>query len=546
MAKSIDPLSTTARWRPAANEEEQREVLEHRLRLFAKLAFFSFWILVGFTGALYWAYPGTESVNADLVWAVAAGGLALMAAVWYFGLIRRRRSIAVLRFIETFFTLVIGATFGFLAFSQIDKPPNGWAAFLFATYTIFGRVLIIPSTGARTFWLSSLAYAPMIGAVVLINHYHPNAVGLPPPALLVGVLFLGTCTVILATTGSQVLYGLRKQVREAMRLGQYILGDKIGEGGMGAVYKASHTMLRRPTAIKLLRPGKNTSLDLERFEREVQLTSELTHPNTIAIFDYGRSPDGVFYYAMEYLGGTDLETLVRAYGAQPPDRVINILRQVCGALDEAHSRDFIHRDIKPANILLCQRGRVPDIVKVVDFGLVKEVGSQGLSGSNIIAGTPAYLSPEAVIHPDRVGPASDLYAVGAVAYFLLTASTVFQGATPVDVCLKHVEESPTPPSQRVSTPIPPALEAIIMQCLEKDPADRPESAMALRAALGKISKNGGWDRETALQWWSEFEAGTVETGSAPSTIVSAPATMTVDLHDRTAVELGLADEPGEV
>jgi serine/threonine protein kinase len=314
---------------------------------------------------------------------------------------------------------------------------------------------------------------------------------------------------------------------------------------MGTVYRASHAMLRRPTAIKLLRPGKSTALDLARFEREVQLTSELTHPNTVAIFDYGRSPDGQFYYAMEYLGGTDLESLVRNFGPQPANRVVHIIQQVCGALDEAHSRDFIHRDIKPANILLCQRGRDPDVAKVVDFGLVKEIGREGISGTNIIAGTPAYLSPEAVTHPDKLGPASDIYALGAVMYFLLTGKPVFAGATPVDVCLNQVEKTPTPPSRQTDNPIPGELEDIVMQCLTKDPAKRPESALALRTALDTVPRTEDWDRDTALEWWAEFEAEEVETGSAPRTIVSSPATMTVDLRGRSAVAQELAEAQEE-
>jgi len=545
MSSGIDPLSPTARWRPAANEMEQRDLLEQRVRLYAKLSLLGFCVLVGFTMLMYWTNPETESVHAKLVWVVAFASLAATTMVWYVGVHVRRRSVATLRLVEAVLTLSIGSIFGFLAYAQIDKPPNTWVAVLFNTFMVSGRVLVVPSTGARTLWLSSASWLPIIVAAGLINAYHPNALGLPPVILQVGVVMLSAVSVALATIGSQVLYGLRKQVRQAMQLGQYTLGDKIGEGGMGAVYKASHAMLRRPTAIKLLLPGKNTQLDLARFEREVQLTSELTHPNTIAIFDYGRSPDGVFYYAMEYLGGTDLETVVQEYGAQPVDRVVNILRQVCGALDEAHSRDFIHRDIKPANILLCQRGRVPDVAKVVDFGLVKEVGGEGISGSNIIAGTPSYLAPEAVTHPESVGPASDLYALGAVAYYMLTGAPVFDGTTPIEICLKHVEQPPRPLSQHCPNPIPPELDALIMQCLAKKPADRPASALVMREALDRVPSVGDWDREIGLVWWSEFEAHVIDTGSAPRTIVSSPATMTVDLQDRTDLEVVLPTEVKE-
>ncbi len=248
---------------------------------------------------------------------------------------------------------------------------------------------------------------------------------------------------------------------------------------MGVVYKGYHAMMRRPTAIKLLNIEVMNANAIERFEREVQITSQLNHPNTVAIYDYGRTPEGVFYYAMEYLDGIDLQTLVEQYGPQPESRVISILLQICGSLYEAHAQGLVHRDIKPANIMLNRRGGQADVIKVLDFGLVKEVNPDRAPDKhdNGLSGTPLYLSPEAIQSPALVDACSDLYAVGAVGYYLLTGKTVFEAQSVVELLQMHITETPLPPSQRGDVPVTQELEHILLSCLEKSRARRPQTAV---------------------------------------------------------------------
>ncbi len=265
----------------------------------------------------------------------------------------------------------------------------------------------------------------------------------------------------------------QKAAIEAQQIGQYKLERKLGSGGMGVVYQARHAMLRRPTAVKMLEPDKVNEGTIERFEREVQITSQLNNPNTVAIYDFGRTPEGIFYYAMEFLDGIDLQSLVERYGPQPVPRVIHILQQVCGSLYEAHSLGLVHRDIKPANIMLNRRGGQPDVVKVLDFGLVKALDDQrqaGLTQNASLTGTPLYMSPEAIQMPNSVDARSDIYAVGAVGYFLLTGQPVFEADNVVELCQKHVAASPVLPSERIGKPLPEELESALLACLEKSRA----------------------------------------------------------------------------
>jgi serine/threonine protein kinase len=299
---------------------------------------------------------------------------------------------------------------------------------------------------------------------------------------------------------------MRDAVVAAGQLGQYALEKKIGEGGMGSVYRARHALLRRPTAVKLLEPSKTTEVSVARFEREVQLTSQLNHPNTITIYDYGRSPEGVFYYAMEFLDGYPLDVLVRKFGPLPDGRVINILSQVCGSLSEAHAAGLMHRDIKPANIMITARGGVYDFVKLLDFGLVKAVDShkmQTLTAADTVTGTPLYMAPETIRDAEGCDARGDLYALGAVGYFLLTGHAVFESANVLEIMRSHVESPPVPPSQRANRPISRSLETVVLQCLAKSPTDRPQSAAELAAALEQCVPLESWGKAEAAIWWRQ-------------------------------------------
>jgi hypothetical protein len=334
----------------------------------------------------------------------------------------------------------------------------------------------------------------------------------------------------------------RRRLTEAelklKQLGQYTLEEKIGEGGMGVVYRARHALMRRDTAIKLLPPDKAHPEAIERFEREVCLTCQLTHPNTIQVYDYGHTPEGVFYFAMEYLVGLNLHDLVHRFGPLPEGRVVHILRQVCDSLAEAHALGLVHRDIKPANIFLCDRGGVPDSVKVLDFGLVRQfVLSNGDPNHATVevgaVGTPSFMPPEAIQNPNLSDPRSDIYSVGALGYFLLTAQNVFEGDNVLDLYARHLKETPVPPSRRTDNPISPELERTLLNCLEKDPARRPADVVQLREQLAASPAATDWSPVARASWWNQYhrEAGTGASARRHPTPI-ADATVHIDFASR--------------
>lgn len=341
-------------------------------------------------------------------------------------------------------------------------------------------------------------------------------------------------SVVISRLGKKVT----EAVAEARQLGQYSLEKKIGEGGMGEVYRASHAMLRRPTAVKLLRPDKASETDIARFEREVQLTAQLTHPNTIAIYDFGRTPDNVFYYAMEYLHGINLQDLVEQSGPQPAGRVIYVLQQACGSLAEAHGINLIHRDIKPANIMLCDRGGTHDVVKVLDFGIVKDLATGGdaqLTQVGAFSGTPLYIAPETIRAAEDVDARVDVYALGAVGYFMLTGCTIFdEDLPPVDILTRQMTEMPPLPSTLVKTDIPADLERLIMRCLAKKADERPGGAAELLAELLEIEDVDPWGPRESKKWWSLHDelAGFSTSGGDTLDQSQSSQTIAIDMHDR--------------
>jgi len=318
-----------------------------------------------------------------------------------------------------------------------------------------------------------------------------------------GALFVALAAAFIS---SVTTVRLRHQVHEARRLGHYTLLEKIGEGGMATVYRARHSMLKRPTAVKVLRPEQTTHETLVRFEREVQLAANLTHPNTVEIHDYGRAPDGTFYYAMEYVDGITLDQLVDIEGEVSPGRAVFIMEQVCGSLAEAHAGGLVHRDIKPLNIMLCQRGLAHDVVKVLDFGLVKSTlarDTKQLTKSRGLRGTLLYMAPERVSDPDNVDGRADIFAVGAVLYFLLTGRHAFDGEGDVDMLYRVVNQDPPPPSAIARQSIPAALDQLVMRCLAKEPNARPSDVVALAEMLRSIDGAAPWTQADADAWWSQ-------------------------------------------
>ena len=312
---------------------------------------------------------------------------------------------------------------------------------------------------------------------------------------------------------AHVVTKLGQQVTKARELGSYQLGDLLGRGGMGEVYKAKHRMLARPAAIKLIRAEmlgaadeETARLAITRFRREAEAAANLRSQHTVELYDFGVTEDETLYLVMEFLDGMDLETLVREKGPLTPGRVSYIIRQVCDSLDEAHSYGLVHSDIKPANIHLGRVGRKHDFVKVLDFGLVKAVAdvpdeTLATVPGQMALGTPAYMSPEMALG-ETIDGRTDIYALGCVAYFLLTGELVFGGDKAVNLIAKHLQAEPVPPSQRTSQPIPPALERIIMKCLAKDPNNRPQSAAELAESLSWVPTDA-WGEAQASEWWKK-------------------------------------------
>jgi serine/threonine protein kinase len=438
-----------------------------------------------------------------------------MALLWLLAS-RARLSLWSLGALDAVSFIVAG---GFLSLMTIEDEGQILQTLLALTVTVMVRAILMPSRPGRTLLLSALVFAPTV--VVCIARHHPTAFlpgfspGYQKLHMSLNTVLWSVLGTTLATIVSRVLYGLRRQVAEASELGQYLLEEKIGGGGMGEVWRARHRLLIRPAAIKLIRQralgamSGDPELLVRRFEREARATAALTSPHTVQLYDFGVTEDGRLYYVMELLDGLDLDTLVKQHGPLPAERVVHLLRQVCAALQDAHGNGLVHRDIKPANVVVSRAGTTFDFVKVLDFGLVKldsarvaDKNAINLSAEDSWSGTPGYMAPEVVLGAADTDHRVDLYALGCVAYWLLTGKMVFEGENAMQVMMQHAQAEPKRPSHRVDRPIPAALEDLVMQCLEKDPARRPAGAEVVRERLDAVPLTSVWTAERAEKWWS--------------------------------------------
>jgi serine/threonine-protein kinase len=445
--------------------------------------------------------------------AVNAGAVTVSAALWW-AAGSRKVSASRLLTLGLAYEVAICFVMALLAFWQfyIDRgalPNLTWVPMVIALFP-----LILPVPPRRMLATALLAGAmPPLALLVLEltgkvatnpGYYIDLAVG---SAFAIGFAYMG----------ARVVYGLGRQVAAARELGSYRLEEKLGQGGMGEVWRARHRMLARPAAIKVIRPltNGNGRADLSaelrrRFEREAQVIARLRSPHTVDLFDFGTAENGAFYYVMELLDGLDADRLVRRFGPIPAERAIHLLRQVCHSLSEAESCGLIHRDIKPANIFLCRYGEDFDFVKVLDFGLVKAFDEPGEAGhaltrENVVHGTPAFIAPEQALGRADIDSRVDIYATGCVAYWLLTGHLVFTADTSMALLLQHVQAVPPPPSAKAELPIPAALDSLVLSCLAKNPAERPQSARELSGRLAAIQGTAAWTDTRAREWWARHQ-----------------------------------------
>jgi serine/threonine-protein kinase len=507
---------------------EGRSFVRERLAMFGMiiaLLSLSFYVLL----LVLQLAIGTESVGwylAHRARMLHLAGTLVMVLLWLMARRGRELSLHQLGALDAASLLVCC---GLWAVMTDRDPETPLLVLLAGTLTVITRAVIVPSTARRTLVLSTLALVPTL---LLSLAFTPTFIFQRPQPLDIALAVVGVnvglwivAAIVISTVVSKVIYGLRQRVKEATELGAYTLEEKIGAGGMGEVWRARHRMLARPAAVKLIRPpiaaAAAAGLDVlvRRFEREARATALLRSPHTVHLYDYGISADGTFYYVMELLEGFNLERLVKRFGPQPAERVVHILHQVCCSLAEAHANGLIHRDVKPANIFVTRLPMAADLVKVMDFGLVKPAAPPHPDVARLTAvgsapGTPAFIAPESVLDAARGDHRIDLYSLGCVAYWLLTGRLVFEGPA-MTVLFAHVHTPPPPPSTRVELAIPPALEQLVLACLEKDPARRPSSAREIAARLEAIALPAPWSQERAEHWWDTHArdiAGTAAIG----------------------------------
>jgi serine/threonine-protein kinase len=397
--------------------------------------------------------------------------------------------------------------------SQIEMHSGflglSWVAVWVVLFTV-----VVP-TAPRHAVLAALASVSAVPVVILIAVGRDALSHFSGLAFFFSLIFPYLLVVVMAYVGARVIYQLGTEVKRARELGSYQLELKLGEGGMGEVWRARHRLLARPAAIKLIRPaigGGAASTEAEqRFEREAQVIATLRSPHTVNLFDFGIAADGAFYYAMELLDGLDADRLVKKHGPLPPERVIYLLRQVCHSLSEAQSRGLVHRDIKPANIFVCRYGEEFDFVKVLDFGIVRASHETAETvtldtGALTVRGTPAFMAPEQAMGGEIDGR-TDIYAVGCLAYWLLTGQQVFTADSTMGHLMQHLHTQPEPPSKRARQQIPKALDQLVLSCLAKAPGERPQTAKELARLLAALPGANAWTPERAREWWSAITPG---------------------------------------
>jgi serine/threonine-protein kinase len=391
---------------------------------------------------------------------------------------------------------------------QATAPPVvSWVA---VWILLFATVIPTPPKPALLAALASATAVPAVAGLALALRGGVPAASIVAVALRTFVPYL--LVAFVASVAARVVYRLGTELTHARELGSYRLVERLGEGGMGEVWRAEHHLLARPAAIKLIRTS-DTAEALEarelgaRFEREAQVTSGLRSPHTIQLYDFGITDDGAFYYVMELLDGFDLQVLVERFGPVPVERASHFLVQACDSLSEAHDRGLIHRDIKPANVYACRYGREVDFIKVLDFGLVKPVSAEqgqtelDLTGAHAAHGTPAFMSPEQALGDRPVDGRADLYALGCLAYWLVTGRPVFQGTSPIDTIVKHVHAAPDAPSRHATGEVTPEFDALVLECLSKKPEERPASADEVARRLRHLSLGREWTQAQARAWW---------------------------------------------
>jgi eukaryotic-like serine/threonine-protein kinase len=393
----------------------------------------------------------------------------------------------------------------------------------------------VPVVGAWR-WLPQLGFG-VVTQIDAAEAYRPLRV-LQSLFIALFALLVVCAIVMLLLSYANITWRRRFNEAESKlkQLGQYSLEEKIGEGGMGVVYRARHALMRRDTAVKLLSRARANASAIERFEREVRLTCQLTHPNTIQVYDYGHTPEGTFYYAMEYLRGLNLHQLVDRFGPLPEGRVIHILAQVCDSLAEAHASGLVHRDVKPSNVFLCERGGVPDCVKVLDFGLVRQYSGDSdklpPAEEPEVVGTPHFMPPEAIQDSTRSDPRSDIYSIGALGYYLITANYAYEARSVAEIYELQLTRDVTPPGRRTTNPVSPQMEGALLRCLDKEPGGRPQSAAELRALLLTSPLAHSWGAEARAAWWSEYHREVQPRAEAASANASPIPTVKIDFKSR--------------